>query len=632
MTYRVLFFNICISALFCCYSPISAQKMNPLQMQDFERELEEANRAIEEYVASLSPAEQAEFNRQVEEMSRMFDNMSEEEFDKFLGDMFADEPITESNPFTEAQTAIQEITELPTLTAEDKKKVETALKVLDDIIKQSNLFMVLVNSSPELPNRITRWGTKGVINNWQSGAKWDTFKLELEALIQKLYKAEEQDLSKKYKYLLELIADEALYNNLIQLQSSLNTLVPSINLPEFGIEKLSTQSKNAIKEIINKYTESFYLLTIPKSLDALFEKYAPEAEKLRTAEEAGAKRALESTRGMRTPASPETAGVETEAMGYDYGYGYPQYYGDYGYSPYDSYGSYGDYGYPDYGYGSEFGGGAGAGRGGAGEGGGGAGGGAGGGKGSEEEKGKKEENKGKAQFIPQHEIERAIADIKSGLDDITAAMTDEEGKQTSLAQLADTIKNKDVDIILAGSTLPTIVDRKLDSITKAIETINKKVLTEDELSHYKREVQKAFDKNKKELEGLSKAIDMFGKKDDIEKALAEAKKHELSTEQISKKTKIESLSPEKQWAYFSGDATLLGDDQGKLEEKITSRADLFEIKKKIDTLLGTMKKFETKKSEVPAAPKPKKQEISTPELAEAISEQISAETSSFGRE
>lgn len=272
-----------MSIFFCCYSPtiISAQKMmNPQQMQDFERELEEANRAIEEYVSSLSPAEQAEFNRQVDEMSRMFENMSEDEFEKFLGEMFSDEPMNEPNPFTEIQPVTQEVAEVKTLSSEDKKKVETALKVLDDIIKQSNLFMVLVNSSPELPNRITRWGTQEEINNWQAGTKWDGFKTTLETLVQKLYKAQEQDLSKKYKYLLELIADEALYNNLIQLQTSLNSLVPTINLPEFGIQKLSSQSKEAIKAILNKYTEAFYLLNIPQALDTLFAKYAPEEEKL----------------------------------------------------------------------------------------------------------------------------------------------------------------------------------------------------------------------------------------------------------------------------------------------------------------------------------------------------------------
>lgn len=618
MTYRAMFLNILMSVACCAHSPImiaGQQKMGVQQMQDFEKELEEANKAIEEFVSSLPPAEQAEFNRQVEEMSRMFENMNEDEFEKFLGEMFAEEPTMEPNPFTETQQIVQEVVGV-TLSAEDKKKVETALKILDDIIKQSNLFMVLINSSAELPNRITRWGTKGDISNWQAGAQWNTFKLELEALVHKLYKAEEQDLdTKKYKYLLELIADEALYNNLIELQTSLNALVPTINLPEFGIQKLSAQSKTVIKDILKKYTESFYLLTIPKSLDTLFEKYAPEAEKIRAAEEAANKRALESARGVRYPAAPsEPAGVEAGSMGYDYGYGYPQYYGgDYGYNPYDSYGQYGSS--PDYGS-SGFDTGAGAGKPSGGGGAGGGGGSTGGGDKGKEEEGDKDKGKKEQQrFVPEHEIERAIADIKTGLDDIKGAMVDEEGNPTKLAKLADTINESDVDIILAGSTLPKIVDTKLDAINNALETIDKKKLTPNDLSHYQREVQKAFDKNKKELEQLQKEVSTFSTADKIKEEEDQAKRHPAKEgEKPKAKTDIATLSKEKQWAYFGGELAELpvDDTTNKLTTDIGTPISLFEIKTKIDKLFDDMKKFMTKKSEVPVAPK-KKEEAPAPE-------------------
>jgi len=613
MTYRVLFLNIFMSILFCCYSPttIAAQKMmSTQQMQDFEKELEEANRAIEEYVSSLSPAEQAEFNREVERMSQMFESMSEDEFEKFLGEMFADEPMTEPNPFTEVQPVPQEVVEITSLSTEDKKKAETALKVLDDIIKQSNLFMVLINSSPELPNRITRWGTKNIISNWQSGTKWDGFKLELESLIQKLYKAEEQDLSKKYKYLLELIADESLYNNLIQLQTSLNKLVPTINLPEFGIQKLSDQSKNAIKEILNKYTESFYLLGIPKALDTLFEKYAPEAEKIRSAEEAANKRAAESARGVRTPATAEAVGVGPENFGYDYGYGYP--YGGYEYNPYENYG--GGYGYPsEYDYSPEGGAGAGAGKGGAG----GSGGGSGGGKGGKENK---EDDKGKgsktepAKFAPNPEIEEALGAMKTDLAGIKDALVDEEGKPTKLQKLTKTLEStEDNDLdIFAGSTLATTVDKKLDAVAKSLEIIDQKKLNSADLSHYQREVQKAFDKNKKELEMLHDALKVFGTADDIKKAQDEAKKSKSSEtekdkDKIVPNKDVSDVTPTKQWAFFGGKETLIPiEGKEKLEDTIKNPVSLIEVKKKIDKLFADMKKFMSKKSEVPVTPTPKK--------------------------
>lgn len=614
-----------MSVLFCCYSPtiISAQKMmNPQQMQDFERELEEANRAIEEYVSSLSPAEQAEFNRQVEEMSRMFENMNEEEFEKFLGDMFTDEPMTEPNPFTEVQPVAQEVVEATSLNAEDKKKAETALKVLDDIIKQSNLFMVLVNSSPELPNRITRWGTQNTINNWQTGTKWDGFKLELESLVQKLYKAQEQDLSKKYKYLLELIADEALYNNLIQLQTSLNKLVPTINLPEFGIQKLSAQSKNAIKEILNKYTEGFYLLGIPKALDALFEKYAPEAEKIKSAEEAATKRAQESARGVRTPASAETVGVGQESFGYDYGYGYPQYYGgDYGYNPYESYSPYGDYGNSDYGYGAENGAGAKAGQGAGGSGGSSR---SGGGKENKDDKDKDKDKKTEpTKATPHLEIEGALATIKTDLTDIKNALVDEEGKPTKLEKLTKTLESsEDNDLdIFAGSTLTTTVDKKLDAVAKSLETIDKQKLNAADLSHYQREVQKAFDKNKKELELLRDSLKVFGTADDIKKAQDAAKKANLSEtekEKIVPNKDISKVSGTKRWVFFGGKETELpAEGKEKLEENVGTPASLLTVKDKLDKLFADMKKFISKKSEVPVVPRQKEETPKAPVQGEA---------------
>jgi hypothetical protein len=423
MTYRTLFFQILIT-LFCSIFPlttVTGHRQTPPQMQDMEKELAEANKAIEEYVASLPAEEQAEFNRQVEEMSQMFENMSDEDFDKFLGEMFNEEQMPQPDFYEMPQPSMQEeVVEAPLLTSDQLKKAETAIAILNDIIKQSNLFVVIINSSPELPNRINQWGKKGQISDWQEGMEWNTLKVDLEAFVQKLYKAQEQDLTtKKYKFLFDLMADEALYNNIVQLRTSLNTLLPTINIPEFGIQKLSTQSKTAIKDILKKYTESLYLLGLPKALDMLFEKYDPQAKKIREAEEAATKRALEASKGQRSPAEATEAGMEPEA-GYDFGGGYGGYdYGDYGYgggygSDYGYGGGYGDYGYGggDYGQGASTGGSTGGG-------GGRAGGGSAGGGAEKSAEEKKEEEKGKPfGFVPNTEITELIGKIKTNLDDI----------------------------------------------------------------------------------------------------------------------------------------------------------------------------------------------------------------------
>ena len=95
MTYRALLFNTLVALFFGVHSStvVAGQRQMPMQMQDMEKEMMEANKAIEEYIASLPPAEQAEFNRQVEEFSQMFENMDDEEFEKFLGEMFTEDQI-----------------------------------------------------------------------------------------------------------------------------------------------------------------------------------------------------------------------------------------------------------------------------------------------------------------------------------------------------------------------------------------------------------------------------------------------------------------------------------------------------------------------------------------------------------
>lgn len=609
MTYRILFFNIVISIFCSVYSPTMVAGMMMPNMQDFEKELAEANQIMEEYIAGLPPAEQEEFNRQVEQMTKMFESMSEDEFENFLTEMFADEPmmINEPNPFDFIQPEQEEVVGVA-LSTEDKKKAETALAILDDIIAQSNLFMVIVGSSSDLPNRINSWTQKGNIPHWNQGTDWESFKKELESFIQKLYRAEEQNpITKKYKYLLELIADEALYNNLIQLQTELKALVPTINIPEFNIQKLSAQSKKAIQSILSKYAECFNLLTIPKALDTLFEKYAPEEEKIRADEEAAIKRAQEAARMGRTPAAATEAGFEADS------YGYGDYYGNYygGYDPYSYGGGYGSnyygggYDYPDYGSYGGYDYGSGTGRTGGDSGGRGRGGSGGGtrtGAGrtdgereSEKDSDKKDRRSRAEQFIPNYEIERAIADIKSSLEDIKAALSDDEGNPTKLANLAQHITSEDdgVDIILAGATLPTIVDKRISTIINSLKKIHNKNLNPDDLAHYQKEINKFFDANKKELEGLYNSINTFESKTEEERKEAEeyAKMH--PTAEKSKKIDITTLPKEKVWAYFGGSDDLVN-EEAKIKKDITSKVSLFDIRDNIKKLFEDVKTFTTK--------------------------------------
>ena len=133
------------------------------------------------------------------------------------------------------------------------------------------------------------------------------------------------------------MSDEALYNNLKKIKTSLVDKEPIIEQSPFGFEKMSKVSKEAVRSVLAIYTESLYLLKTPEALDKIIEKFEPKAKALREEEEAAAKKALEESKKGRPTIPTKTAGVpEKEAPSYG-GYGYDYGYDDYGYrAPYYS--------------------------------------------------------------------------------------------------------------------------------------------------------------------------------------------------------------------------------------------------------------------------------------------------------
>ncbi len=311
---------------------LSPQEMQ--ELEQFEQELLEASQAIDEYVSTLSSDEQAEFNRAVEEVSEMIEGMSEEELNQFLGEMFTGEPAVEPEVEVEKpeEPVIEEeptVEQEPELTVEQQRKIENAIKLIDSIIKNTNTYIIKVQSSPDLPAKIVHWGKKDTIKEWPTDLTWKDFRTNMETFVQKLYKMKDQDpRTKEYKYMDGLLEDETLFNNVAQLEAKLKKEVPRIEIPEFGLQKLSIKSKQATQKATSSYTEALYTLKIPESLDKLFEKFEPKAEKLRKEEEAAKKRAEQEAKKPRRPTRAVEAGVSPEeALGYRYG---PSYDYDYG--------------------------------------------------------------------------------------------------------------------------------------------------------------------------------------------------------------------------------------------------------------------------------------------------------------
>src|SRR5690606_26459314 len=95
----------------------------------------------------------------------------------------------------------------------------------------------------------------------------------------------------------------------------------NIEISALDIKKLSTQTKNALKDSLQHYTEGLYVLGLPQAFDVIFEKSAPKDIKSKEAEEAAEKRALDSLKRPRTPASMTSAGASPDGGGYGSSYG-----------------------------------------------------------------------------------------------------------------------------------------------------------------------------------------------------------------------------------------------------------------------------------------------------------------------
>ncbi len=537
--------------------------LSPQEMQELdqlEQELLEASQAIDEYVSTLSPEEQAEFNRAVEEVSEMIENMSEEELNQFLGEMFAGEPAVEpevevekpEEPVVEEEPAVEQE---PELTVEQQRKIENAINLIDLIIKYTNTFIIKVQSSPDLPAKIVRWGKKGTIKEWPTDLTWKDFKTNMETFVQKLYKMKDQDpRTKEYKYMGGLLEDETLFNNVAQLQAKLKKEVPQIEIPEFGLQKLSRKSKQATQKATSSYTEALYTLKIPESLDQLFEKFEPKAEKLRKEEEAAEKRAVQEAKKPRRPTRAVEAGVSPEeALGYGYG---PSYDYDYGFEPPTFEPTYGRR-YP-----------------------------------SDTErprdrrkpterkptpptaaadKAKKEiEDLARRAQVPKNpESERLLGAIIQNLKDLVETID----KQPRLKNLTEHLTNDkepvDTALVIDINQLKRKISKTEDNV-KALQLKTRR-LSQTLNDYYRDELKSVMSKDKKVLENLAKSI------------------KDINYQQ----TKGQIL-PEKQWAYFKDEEAQPTDSVKATRKQIPTPTTLPELQESIDKLMKTVKTKEKK--------------------------------------
>lgn len=312
-------------------------------MEEFKKMEQELSAAIE----AMSPEEKEQLFAEVEKLQ----NMSEDELNAYVNEMFAEEikaiEAKESKPQEQAPEASSSVSESSKV--ESKKAIsseeEQAITLIKALIKNINLLLQKAGQTSELGAKISRWKKAGKVS-WDKDAEWSTMKPTIEKLMQRLHTLLEiNPRTNDYKYLKELIANKELVAELKQLDAVLQKEIKDINLPEFELVTMSKKSNLAWRKALDAIHKAFYKSGILKSIDAVIEKFNPEAKKIREEEEKAKQKAIEASKATRTPASARVAGkADSQFAPYtatDSGFSFDMpSYGGYS-SP--SYGSYGDY-------------------------------------------------------------------------------------------------------------------------------------------------------------------------------------------------------------------------------------------------------------------------------------------------
>lgn len=312
---------------------------------------------IDNFVRNLPVEQQKQFYKDVEELTGIMEKMSPDELNDFVGSVFSEAGLTETpKPPTAPQpattTPAQEEKPKP---AETKPAVvimtapsgptEKALAMLDAIIDRTEEFMLKAQIIPELPGKMNKWVVQKKLTEVSAKIDWSTLETQIDAFKILLYELKETDpKTGVYRHIGNLIKDEALYNNLATLQVTLDAYVPQVYVPDFGLDMVSKESREAIRHVISQYLELFYLLKAPDAIKKILQAYESRAKELTEEEKKFAEKAkqdIEKPRraapGEKTPGTPVTPSQTYMPSPYEYDYS-----GGYGgytpsYTPYSSY-------------------------------------------------------------------------------------------------------------------------------------------------------------------------------------------------------------------------------------------------------------------------------------------------------
>lgn len=323
------------------------EKMNS-EIAKFTEELQK----IDDFVANMSPEEQAEFFKQVDEVQQALNAMSPEEMNQLMEEMASMAPeLFGDIPPEMLYQPIEQPSVLETALPEEvisraqislSQESETLLEGIENLIIQLNSFLSKINTSQELPLIIDRWLQKGKISTVISNdIAWIAIYKSIELLVVRLSLLQEQSpINKNYIHLQAAAENKVVVDSIKELNLLMNQYLREIEAHSFGVKKISRASKNGIKSILEVLAPALINESFIAAIDAILKLYEPTAEKLKNAQKASEHYVKQLSRAT----NPQQAIVAGTATGSEYqdGYASNQFYGDGGGSFGSSYrGNYG---------------------------------------------------------------------------------------------------------------------------------------------------------------------------------------------------------------------------------------------------------------------------------------------------
>ena len=278
---------------------------------------------IDKFVRSLPPEQQKQFYKDVEELTGIMEKMTPDELNDFVGNVFTEaglvEPPAPAKPAQKPEPKAEKETKpAVVVTTAPSGPTEKAVNMIKAIIKRTEEFMRKAQVIPELQAKMNKWVVQKKLLDVAANLDWQAVEIQIDELNVLLYSLIEPDhVTKQYKHIGNLIKDEALYNNLATLQVTLESYVPTIEIPPFGLENVSKESRAAIREVLSQYLEAFYLLNVPTAIKKVKTLYEPRAKELKEEEKQRTEQAYKEAQKTRTPApalkSPGTKAPYTPA-------------------------------------------------------------------------------------------------------------------------------------------------------------------------------------------------------------------------------------------------------------------------------------------------------------------------------